>query len=91
MAKSRNITTPRDREYSACPRPPTEAGRGESGRAYLPMRCSLSDSTPALCSSFDSGEPRWTSQTVAKRNRKNCRYSDCQFSATSTANRDVVR
>ena len=32
---------------------------------------------------FDSGEPCCTSQTVAKMNRKNCRYSDCQFSATS--------
>jgi hypothetical protein len=33
---------------------------------------------------LDSGEPFCTSHTVRKMYRKNCRYSDCQFSATST-------
>jgi len=32
----------------------------------------------------------WTSQIVAAMNRKNCRNSDCQFSATSTTNSEEV-
>jgi hypothetical protein len=37
-----------------------------------------------LSSDFDSGEPFCSSHTVSRMKRKNCRYSDCQFSATST-------
>jgi hypothetical protein len=37
---------------------------------------------PSSPSSFDSVEPFWTSQMVARMNRENCRYSDCQFSIT---------
>jgi hypothetical protein len=40
---------------------------------------------------LDSGEPRCTSQTVATMNSRNCRYSDCQFSATSTAKSEEMR
>jgi hypothetical protein len=39
---------------------------------------------------LDSVEPRWTSQIVATMKRVNCRYSDCQFSMTSTMNADEV-
>jgi hypothetical protein len=36
-------------------------------------------------------DPRWTSHTVPNAYRKNCRYSDCQFSATSTAKLEDMR
>ncbi|HET8592586.1 MAG TPA: hypothetical protein VFL56_02900, partial [Solirubrobacterales bacterium] len=37
-------------------------------------------SRPCLPGSFDSGEPRSTSQIVASMKSMNWRYSDCQFS-----------
>ena len=40
---------------------------------------------------LDSGEPRCTSHTVSMMNSRNCRYSDCQFSATSTAKVEDIR
>ena len=45
---------------------------------------------PTSSGFFDSVEPRCTSQTVTRIMRKNCRYSDCQFSATSTAKLEDV-
>jgi hypothetical protein len=45
---------------------------------------------PTFSRSFDSGEPFCTSQTVSMMNRKNWRYSDCQFSATSAAKLDEL-
>lgn len=41
---------------------------------------------PIASTFLDSGDPFCTSHTVSMTNRKNCRYSDCQFSATFTAN-----
>jgi hypothetical protein len=68
--------------------PSTFAQRGEFCCAYGPTFCASSDSSPALSSSFDSGEPRWRSQTVSKTNSVNWRYSDCQFSITAFPNSD---
>jgi hypothetical protein len=44
-----------------------------------------------LSSSFDSGDPLWTSQIVAAANSANWRYSDCQFSVTAWAKLAVDR
>ena len=46
--------------------PPARAHAGESSVACRPTCCSLSDSVPSSPGFFDSAEPRWTSQTVAK-------------------------
>ena len=67
-------------------RPSRRIRRRRARRRSAPCPSSM----PSLPSSFDSGEPRCTSQIVAAMYRKNCRYSDCQFSATSTANADDV-
>jgi hypothetical protein len=90
-AKSPAMTRPSERENTAWRTPPTPAQRGESWPATSPIRWSSSEPGPALCISFDSGEPRCSSQTVAKMYRKNCRYSDYQFSVTSTAKSEDVR
>jgi hypothetical protein len=71
--------------------PPASAHFGESSSAYRPTFWSRSDSAPTLSSSLDSGDPFCTSQTVRKMNRKNWRYSDCQFSSTSTPKLAEVR
>ncbi len=63
--------------------PSTLAQRGEFCCACGPTFCLSSDSRPALSSSFDSGEPRCSSQTVNRMNSVNWRYSDCQFSITA--------
>jgi hypothetical protein len=44
-----------------------------------------------LSSSFDSGDPFCSSQTVARAKRANCRYSDCQFSITAWPKLEVLR
>src|SRR6478752_7569096 len=90
-AKITPITMPNDREYRASRNPRVRAQPGESSPACSPTFCSLSDSVPCLPSGLDSGEPFCTNQTVAKMYRKNCRYSDCQFSATSTPKLEDVR
>src|SRR4051794_24037185 len=82
------ITRPSDREKTAARQPPAQTQDGEPGGACSPTRCCSSVSGPMACASLDSVDPRWTSHTVAKTYRKNCRYSDCQFSITSTANDD---
>jgi hypothetical protein len=43
-----------------------------------------------LADRLDSVEPRCTSHTVPRMKSVNCRYSDCQFSMTSTAYADDV-
>src|SRR5215208_2212588 len=82
-AKIRPITISSELENSHVRAPPTRAHFGESGKACLPISWSFSDSVPALSSSLDSGEPFWSSHTVVRMKRKNCRYSDCQFSITA--------
>src|SRR5689334_6466439 len=77
------MTRPRELEYRVRRHPRARAHLGESAVAYSPTFWSASDSRPGLSSSLDSGEPFCSSHTVTKMNRKNCRYSDCQFSATS--------
>src|SRR3954447_7063613 len=78
-------------EYSHRRRPAIFAQRGESGLACSPIIWSSSDSRPSLPSCLDSVEPFCTSQTVNSTKSVNCRYSDCQFSMTSTQNEDEVR
>jgi len=39
---------------------------------------------------LDSGDPRWTNHAVSVMYSRNWRYSDCQFSATSTAKSEEV-
>src|SRR3954452_4364607 len=78
------MTRPRELENSVVRSPPTRAHFGELASAYRPIFCCSSDSIPMSSREVDSGEPFCTSQTVRKMKRKNCRYSDCQFSATST-------
>jgi hypothetical protein len=75
-------------EYTVVLHPPAFAHAGDPGSTCSPSFCSSSDSAPALSSFFDSGEPFWTSQTVIRMNSVNWRYSDCQFSVTSTQNAD---
>src|SRR5829696_2217644 len=89
--KIRPITRPSELEKTACRMPPTRAHLGDLSVAYWPTCWSSSDSRPTWSSDLDSGEPFCSSQTVRKMNRKNCRYSDCQFSATSVAKLDEVR
>src|SRR5687767_14155443 len=84
------ISVPSDRENSVVRQPPTLAQAGELGSAYLPTFCSLSLSLPSSPTGLDSVEPSWISHTVRMMNKKNCRYSDCQFSMTSTPNVDEV-
>jgi hypothetical protein len=60
------ISRPSEREKTAVRQPPTAAHRGESGCACGPTSWSRSDSVPIWSASFDSGEPRCTSHTVAK-------------------------
>src|SRR5919107_5675140 len=81
--KIKPITRPSEFEYRVRRNPSTFAHPGESSSANRPTFCSSSDSSPASSSFFDSGEPFCSSHTVKKMYRKNCRYSDCQFSATS--------
>ena len=69
-------------------RPPTFAHSGESGSACSPIFCCSSDSCPASSGFFDSVDPRWISQIVARMKSVNWRYSDCQFSITSTQKTD---
>src|SRR5919112_4568186 len=78
------IIRPSELEYTVSFQPRVRAHAGESSSAYPPTFCLRSDSRPASSSGLDSGDPCWTSPTVRKMYRKNCRYSDCQFSATST-------
>src|SRR4051812_11439047 len=85
------ITISSEFEYTRVCHPPAFAHFGESGSAYSPIFWSSSDSPPALPSSLDSVEPRSTSHTVPRMNSVNWRYSDCQFSMTSTTNDDDVR
>jgi len=59
--------------------------------AYAPTFCRWSDSRPPWSSSFDSGEPRWSSHTVNRIMSVNWRYSDCQFSITSTPKSEESR
>ena len=68
--------------------PATLAQPGEFCWACGPTFCRWSDSPPALSSSFDSGEPRWSSQTVSRMKSVNWRYSDCQFSITALPKSD---
>src|SRR3954453_18826790 len=84
------MTVESDQEKTAAPHPPSRARVGESSSACRPTFCCSSDSVPTSPGSFDSVEPRCTSQTVTRIMRKNCRYSDCQFSATSTAKLEDV-
>jgi hypothetical protein len=84
------MTRPSERENSAVRQPPVRAHVGDSSSACGPTCCSSSDSVPSLPGSLESEEPRCTSQTVAKTYRENCRYSDCQFSMTSTPKDDEV-
>src|SRR3954468_11824452 len=84
------MSRPSDREKTAVRHPPAFAHAGEPSVTCLPVCWSRSDSRPSWWIGFDSGEPRWNSQTVPNTERKNCKYSDCQFSATSTANDDDV-
>ena len=53
--------------------------------------CRWSGSRGRWSSSFDSGEPRWSSHTVNRIMSVNWRYSDCQFSITSTPKSDETR
>src|SRR3954469_10274857 len=85
------MTSASELEYRAVRRPPTCAHRGESSSAWRPTFCSFSDSPPSLPGGLDSGEPRWTNQTVSRMYSVNWRYSDCQFSITSAMNDDEVR
>ena len=78
----------RVRVQRGCASPRRAPRPGESGRACSPMSCSSSDSSPTSSGGLDSGEPRWMSHTVPRMNSENCRYSDCQFSRTSTPNSD---
>lgn len=64
--KTRPITRPSEREYRVRRSPRALAQAGESSWACSPTIWSSSDSVPALPISLDSGEPRWTSQTVVK-------------------------
>src|SRR3954451_23882985 len=83
------MTVTSEREKSPVRHPP-RAHRGESASACSPTCCSSSDSTPSSPGSLDSVDPRWTSQTVARMYSVNCRYSDCQFSMTSTQKAEEV-
>jgi hypothetical protein len=85
------MTSPRDRSCTAVRRPPARAQRGDSGVANAPTFCSASVPRPLSPGLFDSGDPRCTSHTVPTTYSRNCRYSDCQFSATSVAKLDEVR
>ena len=89
--KNGPMTSPSELESSALRQPLARARAGESALACLPTSWSASLSRPALSSGLDSREPRWATQTVSTMNRKNRRYSDCQFSARSTANSEEVR
>jgi len=82
------ITRSSEFEYTRVRQPPMRAQAGASASAWRPNFWSASDSVPASSGFLDSGEPRWMSQTVAKMNSENCRYSDCQFSSTSTPKSD---
>ena len=60
------ITSASERENRAVRQPPALAHFGESALAWAPTCCFSSDSGPISSGCLDSGEPRWTSQTVAK-------------------------
>ena len=60
------MSSPSERENTAVRQPPVRAHAGESSSACRPIFCSWSDSVPSSPGFFDSDEPRWTSQTVAK-------------------------
>src|SRR4051812_7661025 len=79
------ITSSSEFEYRKVRTPPAFAQLGDSAVACSPTFCSSSDSRPTLAGSLDSGDPRWISHTVPRMNSVNWRYSDCQFSSTSTA------
>src|SRR3954469_10119784 len=85
------ITMTSELEYNASRRPRTLAQLGESCLACSPTSCSSSDSPPSWPTSWDRGEPFWTSHTVRRMNSVNWRYSDCQFSVTACAKLEVVR
>lgn len=70
--------------------PPTRAHSGESGCACSPTSCFSSESVPSSPGFFDSDDPRCTSQIVSRMKSVNSRYSDCQFSAMSTAKEEDV-
>src|SRR5215207_1088389 len=88
--KSSPIVSPREWEKTVRRQPVALAQGGESLSACRPTFWSSSDSRPTSSTGLDSVDPRCTNHTVASTNTKNCRYSDCQFSATSTANDDEV-
>src|SRR5687768_15562578 len=84
------MTRPSEVEKSAVLNPPAFAHLGDSFLENWPMSSSSSDCTPRFSISLDSGEPFCTSQTVSTMKSRNCRYSDCQFSETSTAKLEEV-
>ena len=55
-----------DQENTVVRTPPVRAQRGESSVAYGPIFWSCGLSVPAFPGSFDSGDPRCTSQTVPR-------------------------
>jgi hypothetical protein len=55
---------------------------GPSSGAYPSSFCFCFDSSPTSSSGFDSFDPFWTSQIVARMKSVNWRNSDCQFSST---------
>ena len=67
------------RRASAGARRPSPTAASRAARARRPSGPRPTRAPPCP-SSFDSGEPRWSSQTVSRMNSVNWRYSDCQFS-----------
>ena len=77
-----------DRPYTAVRQPPARAQRGELGAGVLADLLVLVGLRADLFTLLRLVDPRWTSQVVATMYSANWRYSDCQFSATSTAKAD---
>src|SRR5215218_8166953 len=59
------ISNDRDHENTVIRTPPTLAQAGDSWSAYRPSFCCSGLSSPASPTFLDSGDPRWTSHTVA--------------------------
>ena len=59
------ISRPSDRLYTSPRKPPSAAARGASPPACSPTCASWSFPGPSSPTFFESGDPRWTSQTVA--------------------------
>src|SRR6476659_10471575 len=62
--KNRPMTRPSELEYRAVRQPPARAHLGEFLLACAPSFCCWSSSPPLSSTGLDSGDPRWTSQTV---------------------------